>query len=46
MVDDLNCKTETDTDAENKCMDTKWGKYTKVGWDELAESITMYKIDN
>ena len=38
-IDDLICKTERDTDVENKHIDTKEGK---GGWDELEFGIGIY----
>ena len=49
-IDDLIYKAETNTDVENKYMDTKRGR---GGWDELGDwdrhistIDTMYKVDN
>ena len=46
---ELICKAETDTEAENKRMDTNGGR----GWDELGDwnrhfytTYSMYQIDN
>ena len=47
---ELTCKAEIDTDAENKCMDTKRGKGW-VGWTGRLGLTnitidTMYKIED
>ena len=35
--DEFICKAETDTDVENKCMDTKWGwgrgRVGEINWE-------------
>ena len=45
MVDDLNCKKEIETQMQRTNVWAPRGKRTQR-WDELAESIPMYKIDN